>query len=173
MAEENKDEQTKGSGKPPMKVLLIVGAIMAIEGLLVAGIMMFTGAPSGANAAELMGEEMAKREQLFELELVRDKFQNMHGERIWVWDTEIRLRVREKNREFIEQQLAQRQGEIIEGISLIFRRAQPSNLKEPGLETLNRQITALAHEIFGNHPDGSPRIDRVLIPRCLGYPSDF
>ena len=173
MPDETPQDQPKAAGKPSKKVLIIVGAIMALEGAAVVGIMMFTGVPSSADAAALVGEEQALREQIVELELVRDNFQNMHGDRIWVWDTEIRLKVREKNREYVTQQLTERQGEIIEGISLIFRRAQPSHLKEPGLETLNRQLTALFHEIFGYHPDGSARIERILIPRCLGYPSDF
>ncbi len=175
MADEAADKQAESidsAGKPSKKILLVVGAIMALEGAAVVGFMMFTGGPSNANAAAIQGEDLAQREQLVEIDLVRDKFQNMHGERIWLWDTEVKLKVREKNREWVTQQLEDRRGEIIEGISLIFRRAQPSHLKEPGLETLNRQITALLEQIFGPHPDGSPRFERVLIPKCLGFPSN-
>ncbi len=170
---EKQDDATEGDEKKPSKkILIVVGAIMALEGLGVAGFMMLAGGPKDANAAMIEGEELALQEQLVEIDLVRDKFQNMHGDRIWLWDTEVKLKIREKNREFITQELEDRRGEIVEGISLIFRRAQPSTLKEPGLETLNRQISALLAEIFGNHPDGSERIERVLLPKCLGFPAN-
>lgn len=170
---EKQDEATEsGEKKPSKKILIVVGAIMALEGIGVAAFMMLTGGPADANAAMIEGQDLAQQEQLVEIDLVRDKFQNMHGDRIWLWDTEVKLKVREKDREFITQELEDRRGEIIEGISLIFRRAQPSTLKEPGLETLNRQITALLQEIFGNSPDGSPRIERVLLPKCLGFPAN-
>ncbi len=175
MADEAKDTQqeaTNQAAKPSKKVLLIVGAIMALEGAAVVGFMMLMNGPKDAQAAAIQGEDLAMREQVVEIDLVRERFQNMHGERIWLWDTEITLKVREKNREWVTQQLEDRRGEILEGISLIFRRAQPSHLKEPGLETLNRQITALMEQILGTHPDGSPRIERVLIPKCLGFPSN-
>ncbi|MCB1281758.1 MAG: hypothetical protein KDB18_09570, partial [Salinibacterium sp.] len=170
MADDQKDtaEAPEGGSKPSKKLLIIVGAVMALEGALVAGFMMMTGGPADATAAQIEGEDMALREQLVEIDVASGRYQNMHGESNWLWDTEIKIKVREKNREYVTQQLEERNGEINEGISMIFRKAQPSQLKEPGLETLKRQITALLEDIFGMHPDGTPRIDGVLIPKCTG-----
>ena len=101
------------------------------------------------------------------------KFQNLTSGRVFIWETEIVLEVRQKHQEHIEHELERRQAAVREAIARIYRRMQQPQLQEPGSETLIRQLTAMFDEFFGPDPDGHSRIERVLVPVCDGYPADF
>ena len=60
-----------------------------------------------------------------------------------------------------------------DAISRIYRRAQLAQLREPGSETITRQLTAMLDEFFGPDPEGHSMIERVLVPVCDGYSADF
>jgi flagellar basal body-associated protein FliL len=154
--------------KSPVKAIAIVAVLMIVEGV---GVYMFLGktGPQPA-AAAVEGKDDAHHDQTVELALIEEKFQNLQTGRVWVWDTEIVLKIRSKNEEYVTKQLEQRAGEIKEGISQIFRRAQHSQLKEPGLETINRQISTFMNQAIGKDAEGKERLERVVIPKCKGFP---
>jgi hypothetical protein len=112
--------------------------------------------PSKGEAAEaehtLVSDE---GEQTLEVLIAEEKFQNLQTGRVWIWDTSVFVQVKAKNTEHVEQTLERRNAEIKEGLSQIISRAQHAQLKEPDRQTLNRQI------------------ERVLIPKCRGFPADF
>ncbi|MEL7474080.1 MAG: hypothetical protein AAGK04_12250, partial [Planctomycetota bacterium] len=83
------------------------------------------------------------------------------------------LKVKMKNQEIVEKALERRKAEIHEGVSMIFRRAQDRHLKEPGFETVTRQLNHYMQDIFGVDPDGLPRVERVIVPKAKGFPADF
>lgn len=172
--EENQTESTEESPKKKGKMLpVIVGAIMLVEAVLVFGaVKMLGGGPSGADAAQIEGEEAASEEAPSEIELVKGSFQNMQTGRVWEWRVEIYIRVRQKNLEEVTRIQERDAATIKEGIAMIFRRAHDRHLREPGLETITRQISAYLTEIFGVDPDGIPRFERVIIPECKGFPAD-
>ncbi len=169
--EKAKGEETQAEAKPSKKGLIIVAAIMLLEGAGVAGIVMVLRGGASPAVAEIEGAELAAEEKLVEISLVEDKFQNLQTGKTWVWECEIVLQVRKKNEQWVTAELEARKAEITEGVALIFRRAQHVHLTEPGLETLNRQLTVYAHEVFGDAPDGTPRVERVIIPKCRGFRS--
>jgi flagellar basal body-associated protein FliL len=72
----------------------------------------------------------------------------------------------------VNKVLETRAAEMKEGISMIFRRAQHTHLREPGLETLNRQLTSFLDSVFGKDAEQKSRIERVVIPKCKGYPAE-
>jgi flagellar basal body-associated protein FliL len=156
--------------KSPVKPIAIVAVLMIAEA---AGVYMFVGktGPQPA-AAAVEGKEEAGKDALVEIPLIEDKFQNLQTGRVWVWDSEIVLKAKSKNQEFVAKQLEERTAEIKEGVSQIFRRAQHGQLKEPGLETINRQITAFMSQILGKDGEGKERLERVVIPKCKGFPAD-
>ena len=78
---------------------------------------------------------------------------------------------REAARE-IEKALEQRENEITEGIRLIISKAQDRHLKEPGGETIRRQLTTYINTVFGADPDGEHRVEKLLISRFDGFPAD-
>lgn len=156
----------------PIKTLGIVAAVMAVEAVAVFFVVgMVSKKPDAAAAAELTHEH-DDGEALVELPLIEEKFQNMQTGRAWIWDASIYLKVRKKHEEFVAGQLEARSAEIKEGISLIFRRATHSQLKEPGLESLNRLLNSYVNEIIEAAPDGTSRIERIIIPKCRGFPAD-
>lgn len=171
MADEQNDQDQKKGG---MKTMIVVGAIMLVEAVAVFGIMKFTmGSNSSAEMANLEGEEVNESERAVEVELIKERFQNMATGRVWQWEVHVVLRVRNKNVPRIETEMEKRANEIHEGIGRIVRSAQDRHLREPGLETITRQLTQYVNEVFGFDQDGVPRVDRVIVPRCMGAPMDY
>lgn len=170
------DEQTQPDEtkkKAPLKVIIVVAVLMIVEAGAVFGFIAVSG--MGANklsADELEGQALADRERPVEIELIDAKFQNRSTGRPWTWHAQMFLQVRQKNVEHIEEILEQRENEIKEGIRLIISKAQDRHLKEPGGETIRRQLTTYVNQVFGADPDGVHRVDRLLISRFDGYPAD-
>ena len=165
--------ETEKKKKPIMLIAMVAGLMLA-EGVAVFALVSMTSAPSSASAASLEGLDENSEEIVEELELLKGRFQNMSTGRVWDWQTEIYLKVRKKYREHAEKILERRKAEINEGISRIFRRAQHAQLKEPGLDSISRQVNAYVLEVFGTDPaSGEPYIERAVIHKCDGYPSDF
>ncbi|MCC6676952.1 MAG: hypothetical protein IT436_07400 [Phycisphaerales bacterium] len=163
-----------GKKKPPIKVIGLVAVLMIAEA---AGVFVIVSAtakkPAAAEAAHIDGLGEADHDASVEIPLLDEKFQNMQTGGVWIWDAEIILKVKEKNSEFVATQLENRAAEIKEGIAMIFRRAQHNQLKEPGLETINRQLTAYINKLIGSDAENQPRIERVMIPKCRGFPANF
>lgn len=174
MADEEKNEggaESSAKKKPPIILLAVVAIMMIAEAGVVYVVASMTSGGSTASAAELEGE-VAEGDELVEVELLADQFQNTQSGRVWEWQTEIYVKVRQKNLDGprgVNPTLEKRNAEIKEGVSLIFRRAQHKHLQEPGLQTISRQVTAYINEVFGKDADGLPRIERVVIPVCKGF----
>ncbi|MDX2146878.1 MAG: hypothetical protein SFZ23_05100 [Planctomycetota bacterium] len=160
--------------KPPIKVIGIVAALMIIEGVAVFVLVGSGGKPPKAEAKHVEGDHAGKEDldALVELQLVKEKFQNMQTGRVWIWDVEIYLKVKKKNEEAVQKELEARQAEVTEAVATMFRRAQHAQLKEPGLETLTRQLTQFVSKTFKPDADGKPRVERVIIPKCKGFAAD-
>jgi flagellar basal body-associated protein FliL len=156
--------------KSPMKLAVIVGGVMVLEAVALFMILGATsGKPQGANAAELTGHDAAAEERTVEVPLLEEEFQTMQGSQIWIWDTNVVLQVKKKNEAYVTQQLEERAAEISEAVAQMFRRASPNQLREPGMDTLNRQITAYLSKMFGKDAEGHERLEKVLIPKCRGF----
>jgi hypothetical protein len=155
--------------KPPLKIIGAVAALMLVEAAGVYVLVGMSGSRAQTVAAEIKGADQAGQGQAVEIELVDDKFQNMQTGRVWIWDTQVVLKVKKKNQPVVEEALAQRASEIKEGVAQIMRRAQHSHLREPELTTLNRQLTAYLDKTFGPDADGNTRVERVMIPKCKGF----
>jgi flagellar basal body-associated protein FliL len=173
MPDTETDTQPQGAKrKLPFKMVIVMASIMLLEG---AGVFLFLyltgGQPDGAMAG-VEGVEQADREASVEILLVQDRYQNMSTNRLWRWDAIVYIKVRKKNEKYVTDVMNARAAEIQAGIAQIFRRAQHSHLKEPELKTLNRQLTAFVNQIFGDDPDGLPRVDAVLITSLNGLPTD-
>jgi len=179
MAEEadKKTEETTSAApakkKPPIVAIAAVLVVMAVEGAVVFVVAGMTSGGSAAKASELHDEHSTAGEAISEVPVFQGKFQNLTSGRVFIWETEIVLEVRQKHAEHITHQLEQRQAAVREAIARIYRRTQHAQLKEPGSETLTRQLTAMFDEFFGPDPEGHSRIERVLVPVCDGYPADF
>ncbi len=167
--ESNEQSEKKGGG---MKLILVVAVIMLLEGGVVAFLVSSMGGPSAADASQLELLEGTGEDAPLEIDLIEERFQNMSTGHVWEWRVKIVLRVKQKNSAYIEKIKERDNATLTEGIAMIFRRAQDRHLREPGLETITRQLTTYVNEVFGTDPDGIPRVDRVIIPECKGFRAD-
>lgn len=174
MADEEKQPETTEEAAPkkklPIKMAAIMAVLMIVEAAGVFFVVGMTGRVPSETAADMINDN--DQELTVELPLVEDKFPNMTQGPVWLWDVEIALKVKKKNEEHVSKVLEQHASEIKEGVSWIIRRAQHAQLKEPGLETLRRQLRAFLDEQLGEDLDGESRIEKVLIPRCRGFRAD-
>lgn len=173
MADEAKEQPQEEveKKKSPLMTIIIVAVVMVIEGVGVLGFVKFSGmGASSAEASDIVGEEVAEQEKTVELPLASGRFQNLASGQAWTWTIEAVLQVKKKNEEKVNAELERRGAEITEGVGLIIRRSAHAHLTEPGLETLNRQLTAYVEQVFGFDPEGEPLVERVLLPKCQGIP---
>lgn len=176
-AEKKPEGAAEGGGeakKKGSKLPIVIAAIMIAEGAGVYLLVSMLGhKPSDAEAYQVEGGgEAALANAQVEIPLIEDKFQNMSTNNVWLWDASIVLKAKKKHEPEITKLLEERGAEIKEGIAMIFRKATHNQLREPGLETLNRQLSAFLNKIVGNDHDGNPIIERVLIPKCRGFQAD-
>jgi flagellar basal body-associated protein FliL len=156
-----------------VKTIGLVAGLMVGEAAVVMMLLKATG-PKAVQAH--VGEVDLKHEPAnttMEVGIVEEKFQNLQTGRVWIWDIAVFVQVKAKNAERVENELQRRNAEIKEGMSQIISRAQHAQLKEPERQTLNRQFTAYLQGVFGTDSDGAPLVERVMIPRCRGFPADF
>jgi len=175
MADKEPKAEATESAEPKkggMKLMIIIAAIMIVEGAAVFFVVNMMKGPAGVEASEMAMLEGTGEDAPVEIELVEDRFQNMSTGHVWEWRAKIVLRARQKNQAHIETIKERDTALLTEGIALIFRRAQDRHLREPGLETITRQLTTYINEVFGVDADGLPRVDRVIIPECKGFRSD-
>lgn len=174
-ADETKPEAAEAAPakKKPTKLIGMVAGLMIVQGAAVFMVARMTGPQAAAAAeADLHGAPQDDHEKTVEIPLIEDKFQNMQTGRAWIWDVSICLQVQGKNQEYVDKVLQERIGEVTEGVGQIFRRAQNTQLREPGLESLNRQIHAYVSQILGKDAEGHDRFKKVLIPKCTGFPAE-
>lgn len=178
MAEPEKKDRDKAaeapSGKkgPPIKVIAVVAALMVLEGVAVFLLIGMSRPSPQAASAEVHGAEQAKQDEAVEIALVDEKFQNMQTGKVWIWDVELVLKVKGKNAEFVNAELAKRASEVTEGVGQIIRRAEHRHLKEPDLTTISRQLTAYINKVFGNDAEGQARVERLIVPKFKGLQID-
>jgi hypothetical protein len=166
-------EAAPAKKKPPIKTIGIVLALLVVEGAVVFFVASKLGGPTKAEGQEIVHEEDPSLDETAEVQIVADRFPNHNTGRVWLWDTEVQIKVKQRYLEEVQGVLEERAAEIRTGVSQIVRNAHHNHLKEPTLETLNRQMLTYLRGVFGQDPEGRERVEQVLIPKCVGFPSDF
>jgi len=171
MAEETPQESAPEKKGLPIKTIVIILVMMVVEAGVIVGALMMVGKPSDVKAIGLA--EADPMEQVVEIPVLSERFVNKSTGRAWLWDTEIVVKVKARDAEQIRGMIEQRRNEIRTSINSIWATAQDAYFHEPGRATLTRQVLEYFHEMFGEDPvTEEPLITGVLIPKCLGYPSD-
>lgn len=158
--------------KLPIKTIAVVAVLMVVEAAGVVAVLSMTGPASSHGEAPKHDVASDEGEQTKEILIVEEKFQNLQTGKVWIWDASIYIQVKAKHAEAVSKTLERRSAEVKEGISQIFSRAQHAQLREPERQTLNRQISTYLGEIFKTSDAQSP-VERVLIPKCRGFPADI
>lgn len=173
MAEDqNKESQSTESKNSPLKAIVLVVAILAIEGGTIIGTMMLSGGPGEVKGEGITQDIEAERNKLVEMPLIAAEFTNERTGRTYYYDTEIYVTVKNKNKDQFEDELEAMKIRITNEINTIFRRAEPTHFQEPNWSTLTRQIKAVVDERIGTDAENEPIVDQVVIGKCHPYRGD-
>jgi hypothetical protein len=159
--------------RPPVVLLAGVAVVMVLEAVGVYALVSMTGKAPKLSAAAVHEGDLAHDQAPVEILLVEDAFQNMSTNRVWLWQTQVYLKVPAQHETYVSEQLRKRKAEIVEGVALIIRRAQHAQLREPELKTITRQLTAYVNSVFGQDDRGEDRVSRVVIATFRGQPVDY
>ena len=159
--------------KLPLKMMLMIVGLMIAEGAGVFVVLNMMSGPPEVQAEGIAQDPTDALEQIREVLIVDDRFPNHQSGRVWLWETEIQIQVRQKNLAYVERVLEERAAEVKTGVAQIIRTSHHKHLTEPNLDTLNRQVEQYLRDVFEYDGEGKPRVERVLIPKCVGFPADF
>jgi flagellar basal body-associated protein FliL len=174
MAEQTQTNPSANEKKSvTLRTLLILLAVLAIEGIAISAAFLLVGGPADVRAAGAAADEAALAERIVEELVVSDKFQNTRTGRTYLYDTEVYILIRQKNQPQVKSALVAMRAQVLSDVATIFRRAEPAHLLEPSLATLRRQIKAALDERLGRDEQGQSMIDEVLIPKCTQIRADF
>ena len=162
-----------GKKKLPLVPLIAVAAVLLVEAAVIVGLFMFSGGPSEVKAEPGVADLVAQGEEPAEVLILSGKFQNTKSGRSYMYDTEIYVVVKQKHLEYMEEKKEQMQASITKDITTIFRRAEPSHLREQDLATLTRQVKASLESRWGNDANDEPYVQEVLITKCMEFASDY
>ena len=158
----------------PIKTIAVVAVLMLVEAGAVIFVFGMMGGPKQSKA-DIDPKQLQHDEsnEIQEIQVIDDRFQNHSSGKVWVWDINLVVQVKNKNADRIQKVLEQRKAEVQEGISQIISRAQHAQLKEPERQSISRQLSAFLEKVLGNDADGKSVVERLIIPKCRGYPADF
>jgi len=174
MAEQTPDpsEETPKK-KRSLKIILILVAVLVIEGGIIGAVFMVAGKPADVKAEQAAQDEAAEAEQPVEELVVEDKFPNTKRGRTFIYDTEVYIVIRRKHQAEIRRQLDGMVAQIGADIRTIVSRAEPNHLLEPTLATIKRQIKAALDKRLGRDEDGNSRVDQVVITKFTQFRADL
>ena len=174
MSEQEQNAQDAAPKKGlPIKTVVVVLALLLVEAGAFVALFSMMGKPQETAAAEVEADEHAMDEALVEIQVIKDRFPNSHTGRTWLWETEITVQAKAKHEAHVTSRLESRTAEIRTGLARIWRTAQHNHFNEASLETLTRQATAFLNEVLGKDAEGNSYIERTLISRCVGFPTEF
>lgn len=169
MAEEqiqgNESGESSG-GASPMKTLLVILAVMLLEGAGIVGFMMMSSGPSEVSGDTLQAELDAQQNKLVEVLVVEERFDNLNSGRTILYDTGIYVKVKKKHEEKVKMNLKESVATIKSEIGQIIRQSEVAQLNEPTKSTLTRRVKKMMDERFGMDESDEPIIGQVLIVKC-------
>lgn len=186
MADEEKPDTDAPEGKKkklPMTVI-VIAAVMLVEAVVLGGLFMAFGSkPDVAQAESLEDDELAAEEELVEIMLIADKFQNSRqGAQSFLYDTSIYVLIKRKHMGTPEEieagegfaaTIALNVARVRSEVVGIFARAEPAHLMEPEHQTIRRQILEACQKRFGDDADGEPYVQDIVISDWKRFSTDM
>jgi flagellar basal body-associated protein FliL len=157
----------------PVKMIGAVGVIMIVEAVVVIMFFGMIGPKKSHAAPEEHGIKVDDAEGVQDVLITEDKFQNLQQGKVWFWDTAVYVQVQKKNGDQVKKVLESRGNEIKEELGRIIGRAQPSQLREPDGQTLNRQFSSYLIKIFGADSEEKPLVEKVIVPKLRGIRGEY
>jgi len=170
MAEEKSAENAAQASKRKGRLapFIVVGALMLGEGI---GVFLLAKAlsppPISALAMEggaLGGEQIdATSGEMVEVDIADCRPSNKMSGKFVTFQIRVSGLVDPKQREAAQEMVRAKQARIDDAVNIVVRAAQPSELNEPGLETLRRRLRHELGRVFGD----DELVRQVLIPQLL------
>ena len=142
------DKDRKAKGSVPFKSIIILLAIMLLEGGGLTLYMAYSD-PSGAGAGTVEGASGPARSSMGEVLVLEDRFTNMRTGRLYMYDVRICVEIDEDNLKSIEKKLGKRRAYVYDSIRIVFAQADPKYLEEPELQTMKRKVHEILEEVLG------------------------
>ena len=173
MAEEQA-QSAEAKKKLPLKTILILAAVMLIEGAAISGVWLLSGGAADVGADSAAVDDEAYMNELVEELVVEGKFQNTKTNRAYLYDTQVYIKVRRKHQDKVKEELESKRAAITMEIASIIRSAEPVHLREEKLATLIRQTKAALQEMLTADDDtGESKVEEVTIPKFIQYRTDL
>lgn len=164
-------------GKSRGKTILLVCALMLVEGVAIYFAVDYLSVDPAAAAAEAVaqtGEHGGGHEGTVEggqpagggtaeWEIADCRPTNNREGRLYQYSIRVSVLVREENLERLKALAEQRRSRVDDRVSTVIRSAEPKQLNEPGLETLKRQLKAELSTVF----DDPELVLEVFIPELI------
>jgi len=161
----------KGGGT--LKAMIVLFAVLALEGGTIAVTMMLAGGPSEVQGVGLENDAQADANKLVEVLVIKDKFENLKTGRQFIYDTEVYITVKKRDEADVKEELERQKAQISMAIATIIRQAEPAFFQEATYATLRRQMKAELAERLGEDTEGESVVQDVLITRCIPFRGDF
>ena len=152
-----------------LKAVLLIAAVLVIEGVAIAAAFMFSGGPANVKAEPGFQTLIDDGEREVELLVVADKFQNAQRGRVYLYDTEIYIVIKKKHQTAMEGEVKAMNAQISTEIARIIGQADPTILLSPDRTTLTRQISAVLDDKLGKNEQGKSRVLKVLVRKCTQF----
>ena len=172
MAEEipAKEDIQKEKSKLPIKAMIILLAVMLLEGATISVFFVMKGGPKPAEGSDPIAEtEKNVNNNYAEVVLVQD-FQvdnYMAGRSRMIVTLEVAAKVESTNKEKLDMSVNDHRKEILNSVRVLVSSAQPDQIKDPKLEVIKRKIKNGIEEIVGEG-----MIQEILMPIWQTYVAD-
>ncbi len=153
--------------KLPLKTVLVLAAVLLLEAAAISTAFLVAGGPAGAQAQGITPDHEAELQQPAELLVLEDRFPNNKRGTTYIYDTRIFVVVRKKHESDIAKQIESMKAQISDDVRLLISQAEPSQLLEPTLATLKRQIRAALDQRLTPDEEGNSRVDEVLVTKFI------
>ena len=163
-------EEQKAKSKLPLKTILIILAVLLLEGSTITVFMVFKGGPKPAEGTNpIEGEAQVEQKEYAEVILAEnfsvDNY--MGGKTRLVINMEVCAKVvREKEKEF-EGLVDSHETEIRDAIRTLVSSSQPDQIKDPKLQVIKREIKTGVEKIVGEG-----LIQEILVSSWQSYTAD-
>ncbi len=164
----------KKNRKSPLKLMIVLGGILAVEAVVIIGAMLILGGPPDVEAAEVPAVMMApEEERIVEILVLDAKLPNNKSGMTYLYDTEIYVQVKKRYSDQVDEELQQFRNEIKSEITAIWRTAEMRHFQEPRLESLTRRIQSMLSDRFGvDLQRDQPIISKCVIVMGMGFRID-
>lgn len=181
MADKEQAPKVESAGTAPgkKKLMIIIGLIMAVEGVGVFFLVKtFSGSPAAVTAAEgehgdgdghgdkgpkVAVDDMGKKGKLEEVKLGDCRPSNRMSGKLITFQLKVSVLVTQENLEKVKELVTMHESRLRDRINFVIRSAEPEHVNEPGLDALKRRMKFEFDRVF----EDTNMIQEVLIPEFL------